>query len=223
MILEIKFYLYLQPQLSSYGWKVMDMNSRVVVVAVVIKGFWYHVIEAETLWGSTRFCRLGYFEPVSLRFLSSFFLHPRFLLSTPPLVQNSESLMTSFLLELTGLQASNTTSTEEVHDYGKQPELGWQNVAIASTFILINGKQPHICRVVVCCVESRVPCVHRIHFFIDIRHYVVTAWFKAWKVINHCSHSMSCTAHYHGKSHLRFYQIRLSYRLVLGIHLGRRV
>lgn len=49
--------------------------------------------------------------------------------------------MTSFLLELTGLQASNTTSTEEVHDYGKQPELGWQNVAIASTFILINGKQ----------------------------------------------------------------------------------
>ncbi|KAJ8652788.1 hypothetical protein O0I10_011594 [Lichtheimia ornata] len=47
--------------------------------------------------------------------------------------------MTSFLLELTGLQASNTTSTEEVHDYGKQPELGWQNVAIASTFILING------------------------------------------------------------------------------------
>lgn len=120
------------------------------------------------------FCRLGHFEPVSLRFLSSFFLHPRFLLSTP-LVQNSESLMTSFLLELTGLQATNTTSTEEVHDYGKQPELGWQNVAIASTFILINGKQ----LIYAVCVESRVPCVHRIHSFLVIRHYVVTAWFKA--------------------------------------------
>lgn len=82
--------------------------------------------------------------------------------------------MTSYLLELTGLQAStNATSTEQVHDYEKQPELGWQNVAIASTFILINGKQ-HPLHILVTRSLSAV-----YSFFIDIRHHVVTAWFKA--------------------------------------------
>ena len=48
--------------------------------------------------------------------------------------------MSSFLLELSGLQApANATLDAYVEDGHKQPELGWSNVAIASGFILVNG------------------------------------------------------------------------------------
>lgn len=43
--------------------------------------------------------------------------------------------MSSFLLDITGLKSA----IEEELPKG-QPKLGWENVAVASGFILVNGK-----------------------------------------------------------------------------------